>query len=364
MHIEMSDTRDFARGAAFLGTGGGGDPYIGKLMAQGTLRRRGDVTMLDPDELADDDLVVPTAMMGAPTVMVEKIPKGEEIVTAFEALQSYLGRPITATMSIEAGGLNSTTPFTVAAELGIPLVDADGMGRAFPEIQMVTPTLYGIAATPMAIADEKGNSAIINTIDNRWTETLARTLTIDMGCSAMIAIYPMTGKQVRETCVLNTISLLERIGKTIRESRERHADPVDAVRQATNGYLIWRGKVGDVQRRTETGFARGEAVITGVDEFDGQSLRIAFQNEFLVAQTDSDVLATTPDLITILDDETGEPITTEGLRYGFRVSVLSMAGDPRWRTPEGLAVVGPGYFGYDIPYVPIEERSAAMSQNR
>ena len=105
--------------------------------------------------------------------------------------------------------------------------------------------------------------------------------------------------------------------------------------QATNGYLIWRGKVGDVQRRTETGFARGEAVIAGVDEFDGQSLRIAFQNEFLVAQTDNDVLATTPDLITILDDETGEPITTEGLRYGFRVSVLSMAGDPRWRTPAG-----------------------------
>jgi uncharacterized protein len=180
----------------------------------------------------------------------------------------------------------------------------------------------------------------------------------------MIAIYPMTGKQVKETCVLNTITLLERIGKTIRDSRERHADPVDAVRQATDGYLIWRGKVGDVQRRTETGFARGEAVIAGVDEFDGQSLRIAFQNEFLVAQTDNDVLATTPDLITVLDDETGEPITTEGLRYGFRVSVLSMAGDPRWRTPAGLAVVGPGYFGYDIPYVPIEERFGAKNQHR
>jgi DUF917 family protein len=238
------------------------------------------------------------------------------------------------------------------------------MGRAFPELQMCTPTLYGVTATPMAIADEKGNSAVINTVNNRWTETLARTLTIDMGCSAMIAIYPMTGKQVKETCVLNTISLLERIGTTIRESRERHADPVEAVRQATNGYLIWRGKVGDVQRRTETGFARGEAVITGVDAFDGQSLRIAFQNEFLVAQTDNEILATTPDLITVLDDETGEPITTEGLRYGFRVSVLSMAGDPRWRTPAGLAVVGPGYFGYDIPYVPIEERFGATSPNR
>jgi DUF917 family protein len=324
--ISADDLDDIARGAAVLGTGGGGDPYIGKLMAQGTLRRCGNVSLLDPLDLADDDLVVPSAMMGAPTVMVEKIPRGEEIVTAFKALQTYLGRPVRATMSCEAGGLNSTTPFTVAAELGIPLVDGDMMGRAFPELQMCTPTLYGVTATPMAIADEKGNSAVINTINNRWTETLARTLTVDMGCSAMIAIYPMTGKQVKETCVLNTISLLERIGKTIRESRER-----------------------------------GEAVIAGVDKFDGQSLRIAFQNEFLVAQTDNDVLATTPDLITILDDETGEPITTEGLRYGFRVSVLSMAGDPRWRTAAGLAVVGPGYFGYDIPYVPIEERFGATA---
>jgi uncharacterized protein len=347
---------DIARGAAVLGTGGGGDPYVGKLMAQGFLRRRGDVDLLDPLELADDDLVVPSAMMGAPTVMVEKLPRGEEIISAFKMLETYLGRPVRATMSCEAGGLNSTTPFTVAAELGIPLVDGDMMGRAFPELQMCMPTLYGVTATPMAIADEKGNSAVINTVDNRWTETLARTLTIDMGCSAMIAIFPMTGKQVKESCILHTISLVERIGRTIREARERHVDPVEAVREATGGFLIWRGKVGDVERRTATGFARGEAAISGIDAYDGRTLRIAFQNEFLIARAGEAVLATTPDLITILDDETGEPITTEGLRYGFRVSVLGIPCDPRWRTPEGLAVVGPDYFGYDVPYVPIEER--------
>ena len=213
----------------------------------------------------------------------------------------------------------------------------------------------------MAIADEKGNSAVINTISNLWTETLARTLTVDMGCSAIIAIYPMTGKQVKETCILNTITLLERIGRTIREARARHQNPVEAVREAMNGFLIWRGKVGDVERRTVTGFARGEAAITGVDAFDGRDLRIAFQNEFLLARSGDDILATTPALITILDDETGEPITTESLRYGFRVSVLAMPCDPRWRTPEGLEVVGPGYFGYDIPFVPIEERVRTLA---
>ncbi len=354
--ITADQLDDIALGAAVLGTGGGGDPYIGKLMAKAAIERCGPVTMLDPSELNDDDLIIPSAMMGAPTVMLEKIPRGTEIVTAFEAIQEFLGRKATATMSCEAGGLNSTTPFVVAAELGIPLVDADMMGRAYPELQMCMPTLYGITATPMAIADEKGNSAVINTINNKWTETFARTLTVDMGCSAMIGLYPMSGAQVKEAGVSRTITQIEMIGRTIREAHAAHIDPIEAVRGAVNGYIIWRGKIADVARRTETGFARGEASIGRLGEYEGKTLRISFQNEFLIAQTDDEVLVTTPDLITVLDAETGEPITTETLRYGFRVAVLAMPCDPRWRSPKGLELVGPGYFGYPTTYVPVEER--------
>ena len=165
------------------------------------------MTLVAVDEVPDDALVVPSAMMGAPTVMVEKLPSGDEIIRAFRTLEEYLGRHITHTVSIEAGGLNSTTPFSVAAQMKIPLVDADGMGRAFPEIQMVTPTMFGISATPMALADEKGNTALITTVDNRWTERLARSITVDMGATAMIALYVLTGKQLKESMVPGTIGL-------------------------------------------------------------------------------------------------------------------------------------------------------------
>jgi DUF917 family protein len=362
--VDAETLEDIALGAAVLGTGGGGDPYIGKLMARNAMQHHGPVQLMDPDELDDDDLVVPTAMMGAPTVMIEKIPSGEEIVVAFSALQTYLGRSVRATMPCEAGGLNSTIPFTVAAALGIPLVDADMMGRAFPEIQMSTPTLYGVSATPMAMADEKGNSAIINAIDNRSTETFARTITIDMGCTALIALYAMTGKQVKETCVLRTMTFVERIGRAIRDAHVHHLDPIEAVRQVTRGFVIWRGKVADIERRTVAGFARGEAAIAGADEYAGRTLRLAFQNEFLMARNGDDPLVTVPDLITILDAETGEPITTEGLRYGFRVVVLGIPCDARWRTEAGLTIVGPDYFGYDVLYVPIEQRFGAVGPTR
>lgn len=357
--LHAENLEDLAIGAAVLGTGGGGDPYVGKLIAIQALREHGPVRLIDLDELHDDDLIVPSAMMGAPTVMVEKLPSGDEIIRAFQALEHYLGRKVTATMSIEAGGLNSTTPFTVAATLGLPLVDADGMGRAFPELQMVTMTIYGIPATPMGIADEKGNSAILNTINNRWTETFARSLTIDMGSSAMIALYPMTGKQLKEAAVPGTITMAEGIGRAIRESRASDHDPIGTVLKVTNGFRLFEGKIADVSRRTETGFARGEATMEGTGAMAGSVLKLRFQNEHLVAIKDDEVIASVPDLITVLDAETGEPITTEGMRYGFRVVVVGIPCHPKWRTPKGLEIVGPGYFGYDIPYVPIEERLRA-----
>lgn len=354
--IHPENLEDLAVGAAVLGTGGGGDPYIGKLMAAQAIRQYGPVQLVSVDELADDALVVPSAMMGAPTVMVEKVPSGEEIIAAFQALQDYLGHKIDATVSIEAGGLNSTTPFTVAARMGIPLVDADGMGRAFPEIQMVTCTMHGVSATPMSLADEKGNAAIINTINNRWTERFARSLTVDMGASAMIALYAMSGKQVKEAMVPGTLSLAETIGRSIREARANHTDPIKAVLNLTQGYEVFRGKIADVQRRTVAGFARGEATFQGIGDYGDSQMVLQFQNEHLVAIQDGQIVVSVPDLITVLDIETGEPITTEGLRYGFRVVVLGMPCTPKWRTPAGLALVGPRYFGYDIDYVPVEER--------
>src|SRR5258707_4694198 len=135
--IGQREIEDIALGAAVLGTGGGGDPYIGKLMAVQSIRECGPALMVSADEIDDDAQVAMAAMMGAPTVMVEKLPSGKEVVEAFLALQAYLGRKIDYTTSAEAGGLNSTIPFTVAARLNIPIVDADGMGRAFPELQMV-----------------------------------------------------------------------------------------------------------------------------------------------------------------------------------------------------------------------------------
>ena len=111
----------------------------------------------------------------------------------------------------------------------------------------------------------------------------------------------------------------------------------------------------DVDRRTEGGFARGSCRIIGLEKYTGQEVSLEFQNEFLLAKSkEGNPIAMTPDLICLLDLETGQPITTEQIRYGFRVLVFGLSCDPQWRTKHGLELVGPKYFGYDYEYTPIE----------
>jgi uncharacterized protein len=346
--------RDVGVGAAILGTGGGGNPYVGRLLAEQAIRRYGPVELVGVDEVPDDALAAFSAMMGAPTVMIEKIPRGDELERAFHALQERLGRPLSHVVPAEVGGINSMLPIAAAATLRLPLVDGDGMGRAFPEIQMCTPTVYGISATPMALADEKGNAVVIDTVDNHWTERLSRSITVDFGCTALIALYPLSGAQARESLIPATLSLAERLGQIVRRG-----DGINGVLAEIRGVRLFDGKVADVERRTVGGFARGHARLEGLDGDVGSTLTLRFQNEHLIAVRDEEVVATVPDLIIVLDADTGQPITTEELRYGFRVAVVAAPCDERWRTPAGLELVGPRYFGYDVEYVPIEERAAA-----
>jgi DUF917 family protein len=303
-------------------------------------------------ELPDDALVVPVCMMGAPTVMTEKLPRGDELMNAFRALEQLLGRKIDAVLCGEAGGVNSTTPFVVAAASGLPLVDGDGMGRAYPELQMVTFTLHGVSATPMVLCDDKGNSLVLNTVSNAWTERLARAATVEMGGSALLAFYAMDGATAKKAVVRGTLSLCADLGRALREARAAHEDPVQAIKAKLGAEEIFTGRIKDIERRTEGGFARGTARFEGVDGWRGQTLRLDFQNEFLMAERDGKVIVTTPDLITLLEAESGNPVTADSLRYGLRLVALAFEASSAWRSPEGIALVGPRYFGYDVDYTP------------
>lgn len=347
--IGEADLGAISTGAAVLGAGGGGNPYIGRLRAREALRSGQRILVIPPSELADDDLAVVCGAMGSPVIAFEKLPRGDEELLALRAVENALGRRASAIAPFEMGGGNSMAPMVIAAAAAIPLVDGDGMGRAFPELQMTTYMIYGAPACPSAIADERGNRLVFMSVaDGKWLERLARAATISMGGHAGVATTPMSGAFCRQVIIPGTLTLARDIGLAIEAAVRSKSSTSAAVLAVTGGQRYLTGKVVDVQRRNTQGFARGSLVLEGTDADAGRRIRIDFQNENLVLWEDGEPRVTVPDLITLLTSDRGEPLTTELVSYGCRADVLVLPCADLIRTERALQVVGPRAFGFDL----------------
>jgi uncharacterized protein len=350
--VTERDLEDLATGAWILGTGGGGDPYHGLLNIKQLYRDGRSVALIDPLDLADDDLVAVVAQMGAPLVSQERLTDPRMITRAVLAMEAYLGRRLDAIMSVEIGGGNGIQPFLAAAMLDRPVVDADGMGRAFPSVFHTSFAVMGYRPDPLALADIRANAVIIaEAADWLWVERISRAISVTLGSRSFTCKAPRTGKEVKEGAVLGTVSWAIRIGRTVREARRAHADPIAAILDLEGGKKLFGGKVEDVDRRVTAGFLRGSVRLQGLDDDRGRSYRIDFQNEFLVGYLDGRADVTVPELICVLDSESGMAVGTEALRYGQRVTVIALPAHPLFLTERGLAHAGPRAFGYDLDFV-------------
>ncbi len=350
--IRVDELPDIARGCSVLGAGGGGEAYTATLKAIQAVEDYGPIELADFDELPPDGIVMSCGLLGAPTVTIEKLGSGDEGLHLREEIERLHGAQVVALMCAEIGGSNGMEPFAWAARMGLPVLDADGMGRAFPEVQMITMELAGIPAGPAVVVDERGHRVIIREAHGVWAERLERAFAIAVGGIAASAEYTMTVEQARRSTVPGTVSLAHRIGRAISGAE---VDPVAAVMEATGAGLLVRGKVVDVEQHFGDGFVRGLATIEGTGADAGRRMTIDIQNEYLVARMAGEVRASVPDIITLLDEQTGEAIHTERLRYGQRLVAVGIPCAPVWRSEIGLRTAGPKAFGYDLPYVPVEQ---------
>lgn len=365
----VQTVQDMARGAVLLGTGGGGDPYVGELFVTAQIKRGNYPTMVSCEEIADDAFVVSIAGIGAPPVMAEHLVSEQTLRRLLTRAETFYGRKIDALISAEIGGANSMFPLALSAISDIPVLDADGIGRAVPQLEMTTFSIYGARATPCVLIDDSGNAVTIEAISDAMAESLCRSITVAMGSMAFMAAYPMSGEQARRVSVKRTLTQTLEIGRCIREAR----DSADDVFEVLTAYLsswdgrtakiIFDGKITDVIHEVRDSWHWGQVTIQSLSN-PVDICTVEIRNEYLVARVNGQPMTLVPDLIAILDRESGEPLTAEMLAYGQRVKVLGYAADAMLRRPESLAVLGPRMFGVDEDFRPIEELISGSGEKR
>ena len=362
----VQDIQDTARGAVFLGAGGGGDPYVGELFLRSQLSAGRHPRILSLEDLADEAFVLSVAGVGAPTVLVEHLVSAHTFLRLLDESERAYGRRVDALVSAEIGGANCMFPLALGAMKGLPVLDADGIGRAVPHLDMTTFNIYGCLATPSVLVDDSGNSVIVRTTSNRTAEQVVRNVASALGATIYGSFYPMSGREAKAFAVAGTLSLALEIGRIIRGAREHSADPVRGLLAGLRALpdprpcrLLFEGKVADVVHETRDGWHFGRAALESTRAGASGELVIEIQNEYLVARRDGRTVAIVPDLICVLDRESAEPLTAEMLRYGQRVAVVGYAAPPVLRRPESLAVVGPRLFGLKEDFAALEALTVA-----
>jgi len=360
MKITPDDISPIALGGAFLATGGGGDTLLGEITAEAIVAKAASVDLVSLQDIGDNALVAAVGGVGSPTIMQEKPGNGREVGWALDALEKYLGRKVDALVAFEAGGMNALVPFCAAAERGLPVVDADGMGRAFPELQMESFSIYGVSATPLTAASDLGDSILIDKARNsELAEKLVRHFAVTAGGGQCLsAEHIMDGKTAKRVSIPGTISLCREIGLLLNEHANHLPVFIDRLKDllAPTHYgevrQIFEGKVADIERRVEGGYDFATLTLNAFDS--AAPMTILIKNEYLLALHGDRPVTTTPDLICILDNETGRPVTAETIRYGQRVTVIAIGAPELMRTEQALKFVSPRNFGFDYDYLPIE----------
>ncbi|MDF2678963.1 MAG: hypothetical protein K0R47_153 [Brevibacillus sp.] len=359
--LEEKDVDSLACAAMFLGSGGGGDPAIMHIMAKQAIREYGPVRLLSPFELQDEDWAVTMSLMGSQAIHYEKIMSGNELMTALRVLEKEHKCVANAITPLEIGGINAITPILAAALASLPLVDCDAMGRAFPEFQMTTFHAFGAQASPFIMCADNGRCERILHDSNIEIEKIARVTMSKMGGSVAAASFPMRAKVLQEVAIPHTLLVCKRLGEAVlaagSDIQRVFANLSHVLQNSIYGkpHKLIEGKVVEVQRYLKDGFLQGELLVEGIGFHHSEHVEVQFLSEYLLAKQGERIMATVPDILCVLDADSGLPVMIEELETHMKVWVIAIPCPILLRHPKMLDVVGPWNFGVADAFTPVEQ---------
>lgn len=368
----MDEADDLVRGCCFMGTGGGGRADMGFDLLKKALQKRQAIRLVDPSDVPDDAWICTGAFVGSiappPKELVDMRESlglerrvEHEIVQAVKELESFLKIKIGAIAACELGGLNTPAPMSAAAALGIPAVDGDYAGRAIPASVQLRISIDGKPIWPRVFCDFAGNLTIIKQASSHaMMERIQKYLSMTTAGVIGGAGHLLKGQEMKRLINRGTISRCLKIGGLLREAREKGDDMPSHVAKEIGGWVLFKGVVEEKPWESKQGYMFGHFKMSGEGEFSGHRFKVWFQNENMISWLDGKPYVTCPDIISAIDLDTGMPPTNDAIEPGDHLAIIGLKAVEAYRQPEGLKVLSPAFFGFDIPYRPIEEIMAGM----
>ena len=334
--IDLENLPALCRGVSFLGSGGGGDVKELLPIVENMLRCHGPVPLISLNDLNDNDLVVAIELIGAP---IPKSHHNDLNRFCFSSVLQYalkdLKRTVRALIPVEIGGGNALAPLCVAGEMGFPILDGDLLGRAFPEIFMISTNIFGIMPSIAYIADpETGETHTIECTSYEELEVKARSQAVKHKTTAAILIpIILTAQEAKKSVIPGTIRHSLLIGTKLNIQELTHS--VQGKVHATGIIEKWDYTI-------TSGFLTGELIIRSDL---GEILSINVKNEYLSLSLQGQVIVKAPDIISLLLSNTLSSVLSDQVSVGDEVICVSCKGPEIWYSEIGLRLTQLACFG-------------------
>lgn len=352
-------------GLGVYGMGGGGQVDFGRVILENDIRHGRVHQIIDVDDIEDDALVVSGGILGSVKAIgeagyektVQAWETNFDLEKAVHSMERYFGRKVNYIVPFELGGLNTPVIMSLASRLGIPMLNADLLGRAAPETQMTSLIGLGVSLYPMVMLDGEGTTAFVEHADSIFfADQLGRWMVQQAKGMGANNHYPMKGSQAKQAVLPGTVTMAINLGQVILDSRQKGLDCIEEVRRHTGAYILGKGRVVAISEEDRDAFFYKRAVI----EAEQGRIELTIKNEYMLARLNGKVVTIFPDSIMVLQNNSAQGVLSVDLAKGMEVTVMVRPCIERLRkaveSPTGqIAFSGDRYGEKDVHYLPVEK---------
>lgn len=310
-------------GGALLGCGGGGDIQEGLRILDLALSYMPEIPLHPLAEIDPHSAILTASLVGSPASK-DRYVAPEHYRRVYQIFSDQYPHEIGGIITNEMGAQSSTNGWVLAAMTGLPLIDAPCNGRAHPT---------GIMGS-LGLADEVGYRSIQAGVGGKGhketeilvqgnletTSSLIRSAATAAGGFITVVRNPVSASYVAKHAALGALSQSMQVGRALYQELGNAASVVKALQEKLNIKELGRGVISECNLNITGGFDVGSLSI----ECDGAPITVTFWNEYMTVEREGSRLATFPDLIAVLDGESGLPLTSAMLRPKQNVILIGL----------------------------------------